>query len=245
MRLNKLIAQSGIASRRKADELISEGKVKINGKVSKELGYIVKKKDLVMVNGRAINIEEKVYVLFYKPKACISSVSDDKGRVTVVDYLGGVDKRVYPVGRLDYETTGTLILTNDGEFSNLIVNPKSKIHKTYIAYLDGMLTSTQKKQLENGVKIDHGAKTKPCKIKILEKNFKHNNCKVSITITEGKNRQVRKMFELVGLNVRKLHRESIEFLNVADLVPGQYRFLKAHEIKKLGQLALDEKNYRD
>lgn len=239
MRLNKLIAHSGIASRRKADELISERKVSINGKVMTELGYIVKKNDLVTVNGRAINIEEKVYILFYKPKSCISSVFDDKGRVTVVDYLGGVTQRVYPVGRLDYDTTGTLILTNDGEFSNLIINPKNKIHKTYIVWLDGILTLAQKKQLEMGVKIDHTADTQPCKIKILEKNAKHNNCKVSITITEGKNRQVRKMFEFVGLNVRKLHRESIEFLNVSDLAPGQYRYLKAHEVKQLRNLALN------
>lgn len=242
MRLNKLIAHSGIASRRKADALILDRKVTINAKVMTELGYVVKKNDLVMVNGRAINVEDKIYLLFYKPKACISSVNDDKGRVTVIDYLGGVHQRVYPVGRLDYDTTGTLILTNDGEFSNLIINPKSNIHKTYTVWLDGILTSAQKKQLEMGVKIDHTAKTQPCKIKVIEKNFKHNNCKVTITITEGKNRQVRKMFEFVGLKVRRLHRESIEFLNVTDLAPGQYRLLKAHEVKQLRQIALDEAN---
>lgn len=238
-RLQKVIAQSGVASRRKSEELIKEGKVKVNGQVITELGTKVTGKDVIEVEGKVLMKEQKEYYLLFKPKNTLCSVSDDRDRTTVVSLIE-TNQRIFPVGRLDYDTTGLLLLTNDGDFANKIIHPRSKLPKTYIAFVKGMITAPLIKELERGVIIDD-YKTQPCKARIMEKDFKNQNCKIKITINEGRNRQVKKMFEAIGLKVSALHRESLAFLVLRDMKPGEYRRLKPHEIKHLLMLA-DGKN---
>ncbi len=231
-RLNKFIASSGYTSRRKADELIINGKVKINGKVVRELGTKVDGNDLVTVEGNVLKKEEnKVYFLLNKPRGVITAVTDDKNRKTVVD-LVSTDKRVYPVGRLDYDTTGALILTNDGELANLLMHPKSNIDKVYIAKVKGLIGKAEITKLERGVFID-GVKTSKAKARIRKYDKKSDSSIVELTIHEGRNHQVKKMFEAIGYEVVKLKREKIAFLDVKDLKSGEYRELNIKEVKKL------------
>ena len=230
-RLQKVIAASGICSRRKAEELICAGKVLVNGKVIDELGTKVSDKDEIIVDGKVLENEEKVYFLLNKPRGVITSVSDDKGRTTVVDLID-TDKRIYPVGRLDYDTTGVLLLTNDGEFANLMMHPKNEIDKVYLAKIEGIASGKDVKQLENGVKIDDIiVKSSHVKIKKVDKIKKESF--VEITIHEGKNHQVKKMLDSVGLPVIKLTRERIAFLTVEGLKSGQYRKLNNKEVHQL------------
>lgn len=235
-RLQKVIAHAGICSRRKAEELIKEGKVKVNGNVVKELGVKVSDSDSIIVDGTKLKSQKKHYYLLFKPKSIISSTADEHGRMTVVDLIDDKSSRVYPIGRLDYDTTGLILMTNDGEFANKMMHPSSKIPKTYIVYADGVIDNEQKKLLETGVVFD-GRKSAKAKVKVMDKDFKHNNCKVSLTIIEGRNHQVKKMFAAVGLHVRKLHRANYGHLNLNGLVPGQYRKLKYNEIQELLELA--------
>ncbi|MDL2211591.1 rRNA pseudouridine synthase, partial [Erysipelotrichaceae bacterium OttesenSCG-928-M19] len=221
IRLQKRIAESGYCSRRKAEELITAGKVKVNGNIVTELGYKVIDSDIVIIDGKKLKAQKKEYYLLYKPKSIISSTDDEHERTTVVDLIDST-ARLYPVGRLDYDTTGIIILTNDGEFANEMMHPSSQIKKTYIAFVDGLINAEQIKKLEQGVIIDN-QKTGKAKAKILEKDFKHKKSKVRLIIAEGKNHQVKKMFEAVDLPVRKLHREAYAFLNLNGLVPGEYR----------------------
>ena len=235
-RLQKVIAQSGICSRRKAEQLIEEGKVSVNGNIITTQGYKVNESDFISVNGKKIKKEKKEYYLLFKPKSVISSVNDEHERLTVVDLIDDAHSRLFPVGRLDYDTTGLIILTNDGEFANMMMHPSSHLKKGYIAFVDGLIEADQMKQLEQGVLID-GHKTKKAKAKILHKDFNLKKSKVRILISEGRNHQVKKMFEALGLNVRKLHRETYGNLNLNGLVPGQYRKLKLNEIEDLKTLS--------
>jgi 23S rRNA pseudouridine2605 synthase len=236
-RLQKVIAQAGIASRRKAEQLIVEGKVKVNGEVVTELGTKVSDSDKIEVEGIPVEREEKVYFLLYKPRGVISSVRDDKGRKTVIDFFPHVDKRIYPIGRLDYDTSGLLLLTNDGEFANLLMHPRYKIEKTYIAKLKGIPPRPALKQLEKGVELEDGM-TAPAKVKFLSGDRKKNTAIVEITIHEGRNRQVRRMFEKIGYPVLKLRRERFAFLTLQGLNAGEFRELSPHEVKQLRELAL-------
>ena len=202
MRKNKYIAQAGIASRRKADELIVNGNVKVNGAVMKEPGYDVQEGDKVTVNGRQIEGEEKKqYFLINKPLGVVTTVEDDKDRLTVMDVVKDVDARLFPVGRLDYNTSGALIMTNDGELAYRIAHPKHEVYKTYRAKVAGVLSNERAARLRRGVDIG-GFKTAPAKVEII-KGMKGCTI-VEISIREGRNRQVRKMFSAVGNPVQEL-----------------------------------------
>lgn len=230
-RLQKVIAMSGYCSRRKAEELIAQGKVKVNGQVVREMGVKVDNANQIMIDGQVLGKEEKEYILLYKPRGVVTTTSDDKHRKTVLDLVNS-NKRLYPVGRLDYDTTGILLLTNDGELTNLLIHPKNEIDKVYIAKIEGIMGGTAIQALEKGVIID-GKRTARCKIKVRRTDKKTNTSLVQITIHEGKNHQVKKMFESVGYPVIKLKRESIAFLDLTGLKPGEYRYLTVKEVKKL------------
>jgi len=238
-RLQKVIAQTGYCSRRKAEELIQNGKVEVNGKVIKEMGVKVNYDDDITVNGEALNLkEDKVYYVLNKPRGIITSTSDEKNRKTVVD-LVDESKRIYPVGRLDYDTTGVLLLTNDGELTNLLIHPRSNIEKLYIAKVKGIPTKEELIRLSKGVIID-GRKTSKAKVKIKRINKKLNTSLLEITIHEGRNHQVKKMIESIGYEVIRLRREKFAFLDVDSLKPGEYRKLTIKEVKSL--YALTQKN---
>ncbi|OMP65893.1 pseudouridine synthase [Domibacillus epiphyticus] len=235
-RLQKVIAQAGIASRRKAEQLIQEGKVTVNGKTITELGTKVGVNDEVEVEGVPIERERKVYYLFYKPRGIISAVTDDKGRKTVTDFFPGVEERIFPVGRLDYDTSGLLLLTNDGEFANLMTHPRYEMDKTYIVKTEGIVQRHMLKRLMTGIKLEDG-KTAPAKVKELSIDKKKNRSLIEITIHEGRNRQVRRMFEAIGHPVQKLRRDRFAHLTLQGLNAGEYRELTAHEVKQLRTLA--------
>jgi len=230
-RLQKIIALSGYCSRRKAEELIIAGKVMVDGKVVTELGTKVSDINRITVDGKTLTREDKEYILLYKPRGVVTTTSDEKDRKTVLDLIE-TDKRLYPIGRLDYDTTGLLLLTNDGELTNLLIHPRNEIDKVYLAKINGIMSGTDIKRLESGVVID-GHKTSRCKVKVRKIDKKNNNSLVQITIHEGKNHQVKKMFNAVGYNVLKLKRESMAFLTLEGLKPGEYRKLSIKEVKKL------------
>lgn len=230
-RIQKIIANNGYCSRRKAEELIKQGKVKVNGKTIYELGTKVDTSDTIEVEGTYLKNVTKVYYLLNKPRGVITSVSDDKGRKTVVDLIK-TDVRIYPVGRLDYDTTGALILTNDGELANLIMHPKSNIDKLYIAKVGGLIGKKEIIKLERGVIIDN-YKTKPAKARIKKYDKKTDTSIVEIIIHEGHNHQVKKMFNSIGYDVLKLKRERVSFLSIEGLKSGEYRKLNPKEVKKL------------
>ena len=234
-RLQKVIANSGYCSRRKAEEEIKKGHVTVNGRVVMELGTKVDTQDVVEINGTVIKKEEnKEYILLYKPRETITSVHDDKGRKTVLDCIDS-EVRVYPVGRLDYDTTGLLLLTNDGELANLLMHPKTEIDKVYVAKIRGILTGAEINRLKNGIVID-GRKTAKAKIKVRKSDRKTMTSIVEITIHEGRNHQVKKMFEHVGHEVLKLKRERFAFLDLKGLRSGEYRYLSIKEVKKLYEM---------
>ncbi|MBM7694843.1 23S rRNA pseudouridine2605 synthase [Peribacillus deserti] len=235
-RLQKVIAHSGVASRRHAEQLILDGKVKVNGKVVKELGTKVGPNDQVEVNQVQLVKEVPVYFLHYKERGVISAVSDDKGRKTVTDYFPEVQERIYPIGRLDYDTSGILLLTNDGEFANLLMHPRNEVEKVYVAKIKGILFRENVKKLERGIKLEDGM-TAPAKLKILSADKKKGTSIVEISIHEGKNRQIRRMFEAVGHPVIKLKRERYATLDLSGLQPGDSRELTPHEVKQLRTLA--------
>ena len=235
-RLQKVIANSGYCSRRKAEEEIKKGHVTVNGRVVMELGTKVDTQDVVEINGTVIKKEEnKEYILLYKPRETITSVHDDKGRKTVLDCIDS-EVRVYPVGRLDYDTTGLLLLTNDGALANLLMHPKTEIDKVYVAKIRGILTGAEINRLKSGIVID-GRKTAKAKIKVRKSDRKTMTSIVEITIHEGRNHQVKKMFEHVGHEVLKLKRERFAFLDLKGLRSGEYRYLSIKEVKKLYAMA--------
>lgn len=235
-RLQKVIAQAGIASRRKAEELIQQGKVKVNGKIVTELGTKVSAQDKVEVNNIPLEKETPAYFLLYKPTGVISSVTDDKGRKVVTDYFLDIPQRLFPIGRLDYDTSGLILMTNDGEFANILMHPKYKVEKTYVAKVKGPLTGEKIRMLEKGVMLEEG-KTAPARVKILSWDKRKEIAIVQLTIHEGRNRQVRRMFEAVGCKVIKLKREQYGFLELGNLRPGDARELSPHEVKQLRALA--------
>ena len=230
-RLQKVIASSGVASRRKAEELIVKGKVKVDGIVVKELGTKVTPKNKIEVDNVLISNEVKVYYLLNKPRGVITSTKDDKHRETVVDLID-TNLRIYPIGRLDYDTTGVLLLTNDGEFANNVMHPKCEIEKTYVAKVKGLVTPDKAMALRKGVDID-GYITKPAKVKVSKRDIKTGTSMVEITIHEGKNHQVKRMFESLGYEVLKLKRERIAFLTLKGLTSGDYRMLTPKEVNQL------------
>lgn len=234
-RLQKVIASSGITSRRKAEELIKNGKVRVNGNIVRELGVKVDGNDIVEVNGATINRDvSKVYYILNKPRGVITSVSDEAGRPTVIDYID-TDKRIYPVGRLDYDTTGLVILTNDGELANILMHPKNKIPKTYIAKVEGILDKDNIIALKRGILID-GRRVITENFKIKERNIEKNTSLIEITIIEGRNHIVKKIFDSLKHPVIRLTRIKIAFLDVKELKSGQYRELSIKEVKKLYSL---------
>lgn len=236
-RLQKVIAQAGITSRRKAEQLIVEGKVKVNGNIVRELGVkVTPNKDDIEVEGVPIDREEPVYFLLYKPTGVISSVQDEKGRKVVTDFLD-IPQRVFPVGRLDYDTSGLILLTNDGELAYTLMHPKFKIEKVYVAKVSGIPLRENLKKLQYGIQLEDG-KTAPAKVKVLSANSKKGTAIVQISIHEGRNRQVRRMFEAIGHPVMKLKRESYSFLNLHGMNPGDVRPLKPVEVKSLRELAV-------
>ena len=232
-RLQKYMAECGIASRRKSEELILAGKVKVNGKVVKELGIKVSEKDDIEVNGTYLRKEEKEYYILNKPEKTICSVSDDKGRITVIDLIDTKEK-IFPVGRLDYDTTGILLLTNDGTITNKLTHPSGSIEKTYFVKCDGIINIENIKQLEKGIVLD-GVKTKKSKAKIKKIDKRNKKSYVEITITEGRNHQVKNMFAAVNHKVLKLKRIKYAFFTLEELnlSLGEYRKLTIKEIKKL------------
>lgn len=237
MRINKFIAHAGVASRRKAEELIRQGLVTLNGQVVKELATTVKSGDQVEVEGVPIYNEEKVYYLLHKPKGVISSVSDDKGRKTVVDLLPQVKERIYPVGRLDWDTSGVLLLTNDGDFTDEMIHPRNEIDKVYVARIKGIANKDNLRPLTQGVLVD-GKKTKPAVYEILKVDVAKERSVVQLTIHEGRNHQVKKMFEAIGMPVDKLSRTKFGNLDLTGLRPGEARRLNKKDISRLHELAV-------
>ncbi len=234
VRLNKYIADAGICSRRKADELIGNGNVKVNGATMKELGYQVEDGDVVLVNGKKIETAgKKVYVVVNKPLGYITSMDDDKDRATVAELVSDIPERLFPVGRLDYNTSGLLIMTNDGQLTYTLTHPKHEVYKTYIAKVAGVLSDARIAKLRKGVDIG-GFITSPAKVKVIKQMPRH--AIVEISIREGKNRQVRKMFAAVGNKVQELQRVAIGEIKLGRLMEGHYRKLNREEIEYLKKL---------
>lgn len=231
MRLNKYIAHSGITSRRKADELIGKGQVKINGEVA-HVGAEVREGDLVEVSGRIIRPEKKlVYYMLNKPAGYITSLEDDRGRKTVMELFGDIKERIYPIGRLDYNTSGLLLLTNDGELANHIMHPSRVIVKTYEAEVKGFFRHADAEKLRRGIDIGDRRPTAPAEIEILRQS--DSTSLVIVRIHEGRNRQVRRMMEAVGHEVLHLERTSVGNLKLGHLKPGRWRKLSEKEIQYL------------
>lgn len=230
-RLQKYLSSCGIASRRKSEELILAGKVKVNGKVVTELGIKVSEKDEVEAENMEVYRKEKEYYLLYKPEKTICSVSDEKGRTTVVDLIE-TDEKIFPVGRLDYDTTGLLLLTNDGELTNKLTHPKGFVEKTYIAKVSGIVTGKEIHELEEGIELE-GVKTKKARAKLKKIDKKNNKTYVELTITEGRNHQVKNMFAALGHKVLKLKRISYAFFDLKGMKIGEYRRLTSKEVKQL------------
>ena len=234
MRINKFLAEQGVASRRGSDELIAEGRVTLNGKQAKP-GDDVSPTDVVELDGKILSHKVKYeYYILNKPKGVVCTVSDEKDRKTVMDLLPAGAVRVFPVGRLDYDTEGLLILTNDGDLAYRLTSPKSEIPKTYLVRIEGTITPVQLNRLRAGVEIERGVVTKKCKINVVETNKSFT--KLHVVLTEGKNREIRKMFEVVGKNVDFLKRIKIGDLTLTGLDRGAVRRLTREEIFYLQNL---------
>lgn len=237
MRINKYIASCGIASRRKAEELILENRVKVNGKLINELSFqINEKKDKVEVDGKLIGLEEKlVYIMLNKPEGYVTTVKDQFDRKSVIDLVKDIDARVYPIGRLDYETSGLLLLTNDGDLTYKLTHPKHEVDKTYIATVKGIPTQNEITNFEKGLYIED-YKTSPAKIKIVKKNIEKNYAVCEIKIHEGRNRQVRKMCKAINHPVMNLRRKAMGKIVLKDVEIGKYRHLTVEEVNYLKNL---------
>ena len=241
-RLQKRIAHSGVTSRRKAEELIKAGRVKVNGQVITEMGYLVGPKDTVEVDSVQLETEEKRYYCLNKPRGVISSVSDDRGRKTIIDILPPELKqyRLYPVGRLDYDTKGIILITNDGDFTNLMIGPNSGIQKEYLVRVKGIINDMVLAKLEKGLKTNI-AEYLPalCEIESIDK--RNQSSLVRIILTEGQNHQVKEMFEAIGYPVKRLTRVRFGNITIENLPEGAVRSLSIHEVKQLRVLATEEK----
>ncbi len=229
MRINKYLASSGVASRRECDRLIQEGKVSVNGKIA-TLGIDVVDGDEIKLNGNIVTVKKNEYYILNKPKGYICSVSDDKDRKTVMDLMPDNVGRIYPVGRLDYDSEGLLILTTDGALAQHLTHPSNEVPKTYLVKVEGTLTETALNPIRSGIEID-GYLTKKCKAHIVETN--KNYTKVHVTLTEGKNREVRKMFAAIGKDVSLLKRIKVGEITLRGLDRGSYRKLTKEEVEYL------------
>jgi len=231
LRLNKFLAEAGVASRRKCDMLIDEGKVTVNGITALKGMQVDEGKDVVVCGKERVTLsEEKIYIMLNKPLGYVSTCSDDKGRNTVLDLINIDGVRLFPVGRLDYDTEGMLIITNDGDFSHKLIHPKYEVKKTYYAVVEGLFTKEAKEKIEKGIRLD-GVLTSKCSAEILKSSPKSSY--ILITISEGRNRQVRRMLEILGFKVLYLKRESISSLTLGDLAAGEWRYLTKKEINIL------------
>ncbi len=230
-RLQKYMSRCGVASRRKSEELITDGNVSVDGKIVKELGYKINGNEEILVNGLKIVASTKEYYLLYKPEGTISSTKDEKNRINVID-LVETKSRVYPIGRLDYDTSGILLLTNDGELTNKLTHPSFDVEKEYLVKLNGIISGESINKLKNGIPLD-GRKTKNAKIKVKKIDKINKKSYVQITITEGRNHQVKNMFKYCGYEVLKLKRIRYGFLTLEGLKKGEYRTLNIKEVKKL------------
>jgi pseudouridine synthase len=241
VRLQKFLASCGVASRRGAEVLIQQGRVAVNGTIVTQMGVqIDEEKDKVFVDGKPVQPEKKmVYVLLNKPVGYVTTVSDDKGRNTVMDLVADIPVRVYPVGRLDYDTEGLLLMTNDGDLTYRITHPKNNVEKTYIAEVTGNISMNTLLQLRNGVYLD-GVKTSPAKVEVI--GATRLGTKLEITIHEGKNRQVRRMFEAVGCIVKKLKRTKEAGLVLGHVPLGRWRRLTESEVNMLKKIGTGKKS---
>ncbi len=234
-RWQKVIAQAGIASRREAEKMILAGRVRVDGQVVTKLGTKVSSIEQVVVDNQPIERESHHTYLFYKPRGVISAVKDNKGRKTVADYFTDLPYRLYPVGRLDYDTSGLLLMTNDGELANLLMHPRNEVDKVYVAKIKGILQPDEIKALKKGVQIGR-YKTKPAQVKVLKTNPRAQTQIVQLTIHEGHYHQVKEMFKAVNHLVDKLSRERYSFLDLQGLTSGQYRELNRKEVDRLKQV---------
>lgn len=233
MRINKYLASCGVASRRKVEEYIVAGKVKVNGLVTTNLATDIKDNDIVELNGNIVALQQGFeYYMLNKPKGYVSTASDDRGRKTVLD-LVKTNARIFPVGRLDYDSEGLLLLTNDGELTNKLTHPKHNISKTYLVSIDSTISKQEIETLKKGVVID-GYKLHECKMEVLEEEKRKT--KMQVTIFEGRNREIRKMFESIGKKVIYLKRIKIEGLYLGSLKRGEYRQLSQNEVEYLKSL---------
>ena len=239
MRINKFLAECGYASRRNCEQLVLDGRVKINNRVVKKLATEVNLDvDLVSVDDKpAKPINKHLYIMLNKPKGYVCTTSDEKGRKTVMDFLVGKydGKRIFPVGRLDFDTEGLLLLTTDGDLANRLMHPRNEVSKTYVARLEGEITDAEMNKLRLGVELD-GIKTKKCKVKLVSYDEKTNESRVEIVITEGRNRQVRRMFESINRDVIFLKRTAIGSIKLGGLYRGNFRELKDVEIELLKKM---------
>lgn len=234
IRINKYLSSSGLGSRRKCEGLVVEGRVRVNGKIISDLGFLVSQNDCVMVDGEECKpAAELSYVMLHKPKGVITSMSDDKGRKTVIDILPNEFKKLKPVGRLDYDSEGLLLFTNDGDLAYNLTHPSREVSKTYVVKVEGEVKEGQLAVMRAGVVID-GVRLNKCKVKLLEKDNKYS--KLEVVINEGRNRQVRKMFDAVGLNVVFLKRTQIGDLRLGGLARGKSRVLSIEEVLYLKSL---------
>ena len=244
-RLQKVISKAGIASRRQAEELILAGKVKVNEQVVTELGVKVSSRDKIKVDGKLVRQEKPVYFLFYKPKGVITTTKDERGRKTVIDYLPRVKERIYPVGRLDYNTEGLLLLTNDGNLTNQMIHPRYELKKVYRARIEGMADEVSLDKLRVGIELEDGM-TAPALVHKLECEPMRDYTVIEITIHEGRNRQVRRMCEAIGHPVLQLKRIQVGNLTLEGMRRGQSRELTKEELRELKALLrqdkTDEKN---
>lgn len=225
------MAHCGVTSRRKAEEYIRDGKVKVNGKVVTEMGVLVTEQDRVEVEGKPVRlVRKKVYIMLHKPRGYVTTVHDPEGRKTVMDLIPGIQERVYPVGRLDYDSSGLLLLTNDGDLAHRMMHPSHEIVKVYIATVKGQPSAEDIRKLEQGIRIEDYT-TAPALVKVLEEYG--DKTKLEITLHEGRNRQVRKMCEAVGHPVIRLKRVAYGSLSLGSLRPGQWRYLTESERKQL------------
>ncbi|MBO4299322.1 MAG: rRNA pseudouridine synthase [Clostridia bacterium] len=234
MRLQKYLAECGVASRRHAEEMIRDRRVTVNGTTVTEMGTQVEEGDRVTVDGRAVRPEKtKRYIMYHKPAGEVTTASDPEGRKTVLSHFEHMRERLYPVGRLDYDSEGLLLLTNDGDLTNRLLHPRNEVDKTYVARVGGELTIEQVKTLRGGVVLDE-RRTSPARVQVTKREEDYTY--VTVTIHEGRNRQVRRMFEAVGLEVLALKRVGFGPLTLGDLKRGQWRDLTPEEIAKLKAL---------
>ncbi|WP_038670472.1 pseudouridine synthase [Pelosinus sp. UFO1] len=235
-RLQKVISQAGVASRRESEKIIQQGRVTVNGKVVTEMGTkVTPGKDRIMVDGKPIAGEKLVYILLYKPKGILTTLKDPQDRKTVASLVSDITQRIYPVGRLDYNTEGLLLLTNDGALTHALIHPSKKIDKTYIAKVAGRPSQEKLDLLRVGIQLEDGM-TAPAVINMIDFDRERNMTSLQITIHEGKNRQIRRMFEAIGSDVKQLKRVQFAFLTLEGLRRGSYRHLLPQEVEALQNL---------